>query len=602
MKSVSAIVLLCLLISQGFSGHIPEGEAQQRMAAQEYDYHSLAVTSILNSSTEVSKLPDIPQRVKLLMYAARLLPGSEHEQAERLLDVALNDLKEWVSQDKATAWQRYQGLTLRNQVLAAYARLDAEKAATLQKEYAAADATKRSREFSPKQDNWFGQLNSRRVKADQPAGMALSLLNTDPDRAVELAARSLQDGVVSNLLGDVVKKLLEIRNRELLNRVENAAGQILAQNVTLDPFSLPYLSEIIQSDRDMPATARAAFISYFMRSLQNATNVVSEPGTNPDYIRSLFTNFTLNARPVILQYAPEQLLAFDLLLDQMAPFVSEQTRATLSAFQPEKFSEPRDRLNEILKDPNPEKRDLRLLRLVSELLRKEGAQTQANLNMAADAIKGFSDPDTKSAFADLFLTTSINGLVKQKKFIEAQRLAGSISSAETRAWAFLALARAAAEADRILGFELISNALKVLDTASPSPHKVELALSAAAMLVKKDPQRAFETFLIATKYANSSAAVIDPPAKPAVAFGLATRIGEAQASIGVFPESLSELTIDSSLSALATTDWFRADQIINDIREPSLRLQLRLQLAGAMLATKASSQKKQTAAKPSPKN
>lgn len=42
--------------------------------------------------------------------------------------------------------------------------------------------------------------------------------------------------------------------------------------------------------------------------------------------------------------------------------------------------------------------------------------------------------------------------------------------------------------------------------------------------------------------------------------------------------------INPTLSGLATSDWFRADQIVSDIREPSLRLLLKLQFAGAVLA------------------
>jgi hypothetical protein len=38
-----------------------------------------------------------------------------------------------------------------------------------------------------------------------------------------------------------------------------------------------------------------------------------------------------------------------------------------------------------------------------------------------------------------------------------------------------------------------------------------------------------------------------------------------------------------NVRAPAKTDWFRADQIVNDIREPGLRLRLRLQLASAVL-------------------
>jgi hypothetical protein len=488
---------------------------------------------------------------------------------------------------------------LRSEVLAAYARLDPEKLASLEKN-TEPEATSKNGVLSLKRNDWYRQLSNRRTIADQPALMALSVLDTDPERAFGLVAQSLQEGIVPSAVDDVVKKLIQAGNRASLDRLEIVIGQTLGQRVALDPFSLPYLADIIQSDRDMPAVARTAFVGFFMRSLGNVSNILREPGINSDYTRAVFTNFTLNVRPIILKYAPEQLLPFDVLLDQMAPLVSEETRATLQAFQPEKFAEPRDRLAEIKKDANSHRRDIRLLRLVSELLKKEGSDVQENFDLTADAISEFTDPDGKAALADLLTITRINGLVKQKKFIEAQRLAGSISAEETRAWALLTLSKAAAKADRVLGFELVSNALKALDKASPSPEKVELALAATAMLAKDDSERSFETFITASRYANSSPSKVDPPAQPPFAFGLNAKIGETQIRLGVFPESLDEVKIDPSLSVLATTDWFRADQIADDIREPSLRLQLKLQFAGAMLARESKSRKEKAGPKRSP--
>jgi hypothetical protein len=215
-------------------------------------------------------------------------------------------------------------------------------------------------------------------------------------------------------------------------------------------------------------------------------------------------------------------------------------------------------------------------------LRNESADSEKTFDLAGDAINGFSEPDAKSAFTDLLTITRVNALVKQKKIIEAQELAGSISTEETRAWALLAVATAATKDDKVLGFESITKALKALDAATPSPYKVELALLATAMLLKNDSRRAFETLAIAAKYANSSKD--SARTKPPFAFGLETAIGEMQTRLGVVPLSLSEVRIDPTLSGLATTDWFRADQIVGDIREPSVRLLLKLEFAGAVLA------------------
>jgi hypothetical protein len=175
----------------------------------------------------------------------------------------------------------------------------------------------------------------------------------------------------------------------------------------------------------------------------------------------------------------------------------------------------------------------------------------------------------------------VNALVKQKKMIEAQQLAGSLSSEETRAWALLAVATDAAKRIRSWLLSRVSKALKALDAASPSPYKFELALLAAAMLVKDDSRRAFETLVAAAKYANSSKDT--SRTKPPFAFGLEARIGEIDTRLGVVPLNLSEVKINPTLAALATRDWFRADQIVGEIREPSLRLLLKLEFAGRYL-------------------
>jgi len=540
-----------------------------------------------------------------MISAAKILPASQHGEAVRLLEVALRNVKEWGSEDKASWYQRHTAATLRNEVLAVYAKLDQEKATALQKEFQAQSESTagNSGATSPKNNDWYTQFSDRRAMADQAAKIALSLIDTDPEKALGLVLQSLQGGTVSNVLFGIIQKQIQNGNRAFLNKLEIGIGQVLAANITLDPFSLAYASSLVQSDKDMLPATRIAFVSFFMRSLQAWSGLVSGPSENAgfvidtSYIGIEFTMFSLNARPIISEYAPEQLLTFDLALNQVAPLVPEKTKSSLQAFQPEKFSDPRDRLNDILKDPNPEKRDLRLLRLVSELLRNESADSQKNFDLASDAISGFSDPDNKAAFTDLLTITRMDALVKQKRFIEAQQLASSIPSEETRAWALLALSTVASKADRVLGFELISNALKALDKASPSPQKVELALIATAMLAKDDPQRALDTLSAASRYANSSASKVDPPAKPAVAFGLEAKIGEAHTKLGVFPESLGELEIDQSLSVLGTTDWFRAQSIADSFHEPALRLSLKLRFAEAVLAEKPKPVKK-TAVKP----
>src|SRR5258707_1757883 len=173
LRIAGTIALVAILISPGFFWLPPKCEAQDKIAPAEYDYYSLAVTSILNSAAEASKLTDIPQRVNLLINAAKVLPASQHEGAVRLLDVALSNVKEWGSEDKARWYQRHTAATLRNEVLAVYAKLDPEKATALQREFQAAESTSDNSATYNKNKYWFTQFTDREPISDQAAKIAI---------------------------------------------------------------------------------------------------------------------------------------------------------------------------------------------------------------------------------------------------------------------------------------------------------------------------------------------------------------------------------------------------------------------------------------------
>ena len=583
------VSLVLIFTSPVTSSSVFQCDAQKKLVEPDYDFRSLAVASVKNSAAEAAKITDVPQRVKLLITAARILPTAEHVQAIGLLDLALSDLKAWNSGDMANLSQREKVQDLAGDVLAAYAKLDPERASALRKKYqddleseiSNADVT------SLKSKNWSGQFSQQRAITDQTVKFALALVDTDPDRASGFVVQSLQSGTVSGILAAVIETLNRAGKRTSLNKLEIRVGEALAARSTLDPMSLACAGTLLDLDKDMPPVARSAIINFFMNSLQSWATLVrdasTDGGLDASYLELSFTVLTTSVKPALLQYASEQLPVFDSAMNQLGPLAPQGTRSSLEAFQPEKLSDPWDELHDIQSDPNPKKRDLRLVRLVAKLLRNEIGDADKNLDLAADAISVFSNDDAKSAFEDLLTITRVDRLAKRKKFIEAKRLVGSISSEETKAWALLALSSVAAPAEPLIGFELTDDALTVLDKASPSPHKVQLALMATAMLTKSNPQLAFEILSAACRYANSSTAKVDKPLSQPFAFGLEASIGNSHTKLGVFPARLSEVKIDPAISILATTDWFRVNGIADAIREPSIRLQLKLQFAQAVL-------------------
>src|SRR5829696_2310314 len=436
---------LVILISFVLCWPRPWCQAQKKVTPAEYDYYALAITSISEITRDAAKLPDIPERVKLLIEAAKTLGPANKDEAVRQLDLILRDLKEWRSADSASWRQRDTAATLRNEALAVYATLDSEKAVVLQKEIQPVDESSSSNStgLNFKSGSWRAYFSDRRTAADQAAKVALSLIDAEPEKGLQLVGQSVQGGTVSGVVFEIVEKLIQNGNRSLLNRLENKIGQALAANVSLDPSGLVAASTVGLVDKDMPQAAKNLFASFLMRSLQAWAMVVKEPGIDKYYVIDGYRAFSGNIRYLISQYAPDQLLEFDLLLDETTSLVPEKMRSLVQSLPPETFSEPKQRLDDILRDAVADRRDRRLIRFVSELLRNQSDDSEKTFDLAAEAISGFSDTDVKSAYTDRLTIARVDELVRQKEIIEAQQLAGSLSSEETRAWALLAVATAA---------------------------------------------------------------------------------------------------------------------------------------------------------------
>ena len=553
------------------------------VASQEdYDYRSLAVQSILTSAQEAQKISNIDERISLVITAANLLPRSHRREAVALLERSLQDVKD--SNSTAKIAQR-----LYNELLAAYARLDPDRALALQNpdrnEQPAGDGHKYLRAGG----KWSAEILAQRGPADQAAGLALSIIDADPERAFSLAVQSVSGGIVSNSVNAIFDKLKQKQDRAFLDRLQMAVAQQLSTTSTFDFFSLGYAAALLDDDR-MPALAKRRITRFLMNSIEMWVALVKgddgKGGLDPAYVSSSFTRFFLSVRPAIAKHSPTDILKLDILLEQAARFVPEKTRSNLQVFQPETLTDARERLNAILREPGAEKRDLRLIGLASDLLRQLDANDdlESGLGLLSDTINQFSDTRLRTTYGDLLLIKRVNALVRLKKFDSARKLVVSISSAETRVWTMLALAVAARE-DKVLAFELSVDAMKALDAVSASRAKVGLALMGAALLAEDTPQRAFELLSAAAKYSNASKDSSENT-DVASAIGLTASIGNLSVILAREPKSLADVKIDPRLAQLAKTDWFRSQEVANSFTDPTLRLRLKLQFAAGVLGSR----------------
>jgi hypothetical protein len=552
---------------------------------QDYDYRSLAVQSILTSAQEAQKLPNIEQRISLVIAAANLLPTSHRREAVALLEDSLKDLRDWNSNGKKDKVDRAIVNRLSNDLLAAYAKLDPERALANQNIDRDEETPGDGHKYLRAGGKWSAEILARRGPADQAAGLALSIIDADPERAFSLVVQSVRDGIVSNSLNAIFDKLQQKQDRRFLDQLQIAVAQSLATTFTFDPFSLGYAAALLDDDR-MPTVAKRRIIRFLMNSTEIWASLVKgddgNGGLDPSYVSSSFMRFFLNVRPAIAKYSPTDILKFDILLDQTSRFVPEKTKSNLQVFQQETLTDSRERLNAILREPGAEKRDLNLIGLASELFRKlDASDYESGLDLLTDTINQFSDARLKTTFGDLLLIKRLNSLVRVKKFDSARKLVASISAAETRVWAMLALAVAAKE-DKVLAFELTTDAIKALDAVSASPAKVALALMGAALLAEDSPQRSFDLLSSAAKDSNSSKDSSENT-DVASAIGLTASIGNLSVILAREPKSLADVKIDRRLAPLAKTDWFRSQQIANSFADQSLRLRLKLQFAAGVL-------------------
>jgi len=258
------------------------------VASQEdYDYRSLAVQSILTSAQEAQKISNIEERISLVITAANLLPTSQRREAVALLERSLQDVKD--SNATAKIAQR-----LNNELLVAYARLDPDKALALQNADRNEEPASDGHKYLRAGGKWSAEILAQRGPAEQAAGLALSIIDAEPERAFSLAVQSVTGGIVSNSVNAIFDKLKQKQDRAFLDRLQMAVAQQLSTTSTFDFFSLGYAAALLDDDR-MPAPAKRGITRFLMNSIEIWVALVKgddgRGGLDPAYVSSSFTLF-----------------------------------------------------------------------------------------------------------------------------------------------------------------------------------------------------------------------------------------------------------------------------------------------------------------------
>jgi hypothetical protein len=261
----------------------------------------------------------------------------------------------------------------------------------------------------------------------------------------------------------------------------------------------------------------------------------------------------------------------------VSPQISAKTRGLIKTATTIEPADAKDRLVDISRESDPEKRDMRLMRFVVDMLRKEDAEDQSSL--LADAVAQVNEPRLKANLKDVVGLARVQRLAKSQKLNDAAKVAQEIVNPELRAWALLALSNIVGPSDRFFAMTLVNNAIKSLETDASTPRTVEIAFLAAGLRSKEDPARALEILSLATKFANVASQLPQPNTGLASAIIYEVSIGTLKIRPARPPTALTDIHIDPGIRLLAKKDWFALQKIASNLKDPALRVAFKLELA-----------------------
>ncbi len=578
MKALATLLVVSGLLAQPLAF---SQSPRQRPKTAEYDYKSLALSSIRESVPEAKKLTDINHKVRFLIEASSLLADSNKNEAMEALDLALAEIKEWESKADDTQSRKYVASYRRDQVIAQYLKLNPEKANQL-----LAEDKSNSPEIdlkpSQKETSWRTNLNERRNASYKATTLATQLLESDPERAITLLAESVRGGILTSELWNI---LLQLRSRRsLLLSAQERIVTSLSNAVALDNLSIQ-TAAFLAWDEDMLPPVRANLIQFLLRSLEAAVHLAnvtaSEGGGDPGISDSVFVAFSTTARPVIQRHDPNSIGRVDVLLEQLAPRVSTRIRDMIKRNDIVEPADLKERLDEIKREADPDKRDFRLLRLIMHILQLDELDNEERI--LKEALREVTDEKLEMLLNDFAALDRVSRLTKAQKITDAVKATEQVTNANLRAWALLAISSVVVASDRFQAMTLVNAAMKSLDSAPPTPRRVEIALIAVAVTSKTDPNRAIEILSLVPKYANAVENKDDSSRNTLSAISYEVSIGELKIKPSQLPAELSDIAFDPSIRLLAKRDWFGLKAIANSVKDPVLSLSFKLELAKGVL-------------------
>jgi hypothetical protein len=550
-----------------------------------------AVELAASVSQEAAKLKDPVESIQLQLEAARLLAREHPEDALRVLNLALNEVREcpasWKSKEKQD--KSFQLLSLRGDILSLYTKVDPQQADKLLKALPDCSVAEKDTRKDEKPDgsaNW-----DTRHRADELVKVGISKLGQNPTEAVSVILASVSGtGEISEEIAGAVKKLRDAGSDQLAGELEAGLVKIVSTQTSLDAFDHRAVAALLAADARMSPAVRQAFSDYLLRGLEGFVAAFKESQVSGqplqldyDNLGYLYCAYLQSIRRVLEKNFPDKSEYVNTALQQIAAVLPEKWLDLASRIPVRLSPEQASReLEQTLEMTNADARDSRLatfsLRALAGFFTKE-----RGLELAASAIDAIRDSELRAILKDYFLMAVVRAKIEEENGASAAENARAITNPVWRAWTLMAVGYALTKqpGDAV---QLFESAAQTLEKSPPTPRRAEVAFKLAELWSERDPSRAFEVLSRAVEYANQiNKSDVNPLIEKHHLGVFYAVIRKLDLQPGNEPADVSELHLGDAVKKLAQLDWTQTEYLSRKIQASPLRLHFQLKMCEGVL-------------------
>ncbi|MCS6804658.1 MAG: hypothetical protein RMM98_11255 [Acidobacteriota bacterium] len=563
------------------------GQVDHEAAIQAIEREIAQALNSLNQLVDVTKALDDPiTRIRSYASIAEVIWDFDQSYARKLFRMAVEQTTSLASpkpsEESRSCARAYTVEQVRHEVITKISRLDLRLAEELVKSVASNQEPPKERKETPAEP----------PSSDALLAHAISLLDQDPQKAAELAASTLREGLNSPFImfmAYVRKKdgaLADALFEQALSATLRHPPQCLHELVRLGSYThpeIPFTARYNYGTEPVKAMHVTAYLNVLVSVIAwNVQRILSPAPTKPsapDWLCGPWDFFyTLKAiQPYVMQYSPDNGPLVEALIGQLSHILSTKEQQDVQQMLTRQSANPEQRVEDLLqqaeKTLNPEDRDSLLFHAACEAVKAN------QFDKAWEILAKLANLKLKAEASDYVNYLSVQHAIKTNDLETARRSALALTNPERLILGLIAIARhLGQQKQKDAALATLSEALIRAKQLPGAPGKARSLLLISDTLALLETDRAFEAFTQAATAMNESSGNIECPSE--ANFQINTkRFGMGHV---IAPDNLISM-LEQLAYRLTKADVHRTTFAVASLQKPPLRLVTQIAVARGQL-------------------